>query len=157
MANTNMPAGRGRKPTKATERRKGRTNEPKYMELSLTAKPAPPAGSYTVHLLQFCHDKTSVCFGCRGQLRISGNIPQSPQNLVTVSNTRRSFMKDGQVVLQGEASNIYFHTYERCVTLHNRYFMPAFITVPEDLKPHLDSRHKAFLAEMKVLSNSQDT
>ena len=66
-------------------------------------------------------------------------------------------MKDGQVALQGEARNVYFHTNESCVRLHNRYFMPVFITEPDDLKPHLDSRHKALLAEMKVLSNSQDT
>ena len=94
-----LPTGRGRKPTTATEKQKGRANEPNSMR--------------SLHLLHPLH----LCFDCRGQLRISGNIPQPPRNLIIVSITTRS-IKDGQVVLHGQATNMYFHTNERCVRLH---------------------------------------
>ena len=146
MANTNTPAGQGQKATLATERQKGSANlsqrEPKDYSWPRPAPPRPAPGAYTLHLLHFCHEKTSVCFGCRDELKPTlGEFPKSHKDLVIISQTRQSYKKDGQVHLQPKPSNVYFHANESCVKLHNNYYIPALLRIADDVKPHLDNSH----------------
>ena len=76
LVSTNMPKGRGRKATQATERRRGRMRQvpverqdhPTTIEANTAtprqvASPDPMPGSYSAHLLHFCHANVSRCYG----------------------------------------------------------------------------------------------
>ena len=157
MANANMPTGRGRKAVHATKRRKGKANrarvEPKDYAPFQPAPPTPTPGAYELHLIQFCREKTSVCFGCRGQLKpTAGGLAKPPHELVIVTKTRRRYMRGGQQHVQPDPTNVYFHANESCVKLHNQFFLPALLVIADDVKPHLDHSHRELrmLAAMQV-------
>ncbi|CAC5370340.1 unnamed protein product [Mytilus coruscus] len=122
LANLNMPCGRGKKPHKATQKRKGKAN--KSNETALTylddhdqpqvPPPRPPDGGYIIYFLKNCDNKVSKCCGYKGNLKHEGQITQPPGDVVVVSRGRREYFKDG-TKLYGEINNIYFHLSEQFI------------------------------------------
>ncbi|CAG2206414.1 unnamed protein product [Mytilus edulis] len=74
LANLNMPCGRGKKPHKATQKRKGNAN--KRNETAVTyldehdqpqvPPPRPPDGGYVIYFLKIVTIKCPKCYGCKG-------------------------------------------------------------------------------------------
>lgn len=114
--------------------------------------PNPTAGSYHLYLLDFCHEKTHICYGCGGHLRIQGQILPAPHNLVIVSRMKRQYIDStGQTKLSHTTQRVYFHCNKRCVALKQPYFIPRLVTVPDCIRGILTSAHKAyFFNEMGV-------
>ena len=72
-----------------------------------------------IGLLQYQHPSVKVCYGCGGELKPSGRIPDPPNDLIIVSGDKRSYY-DTQTkkVKQNElVSNVYFHLNPNCVTV----------------------------------------
>ena len=114
-------------------------------------KPNPVPGSYVIALLKYCHDKTSVCHGCRGSLRdVNGAMPAAPRDIVIVSKGRREYTNPQGVKQLGNLSNIYFHFNTECVKLKNQYFVPYLCHVQDEVKLHLDPLHKAVLRSCNI-------
>ena len=114
----------GKKATKATQKRKGAANKTRttlhtYKQPVKPTPPNPLPGVYSITLLQFCHERTSLCYGCGGNLKVDGKIPDPPRNLVLVSKTRREYYKkqdDGTGVKQlSPLRNVYYHFNTGCV------------------------------------------
>ena len=174
LANMDMPQGRGKKATKATQRRKGSSTEtPEPINFttenqrtpSENNKPAPhkpakpnpspkPAlpnptpGSYQLTLLRFCHEKTSTCYGCKGGLKPSG-IPPPPEDFVVVTKGQRQFTRNDGTPLT-KLGNMYFHFNEACIRKYNSYYLSCLLKVPEDVKPHLLDVHRDYLRGLNI-------
>ena len=48
-------------------------------------------------LVQLCHPKVSKCYGCGTFLRPNNLIPETPNDLVFISNTLREYKEEGQI------------------------------------------------------------
>jgi hypothetical protein len=179
LSNTNLPKSRGRKASKATERRKGSSNKPPRQPMgyaSDTAKspvldqhepttplqsrsrattsigtPKPTEGAYEVFLLQFCHPNVQKCYGCRGPLKdLTGVVPQPPNDLVIVTKTRRTFYKEGIMQREKDPGNVYFHIDPSCVKQHNSFFLSSLLKISNAIKDELNDTHKAVLNNIGV-------
>lgn len=158
LSNSNMPSNRGKKATKATQKRKGgNPNKPQsavlgYIDRPSTNKkpalPDPASGSYIVTLLKFCHEKTSICFSCKGRFK-DNEYPCDPRDLIIVTKGQREYMKDGEK-RQAKMGNIYFHFNEKCVVKYDCYFLPCLVRVQEDAKTYLTEKHKQLLEHANV-------
>ena len=76
-----------------------------------------------------------VCYGCGGELKPGGRIPDPPNDLVIVSGGKRSYY-DTQTkkVKQSElVCNVYFHLNPNCVTVRHQFFIAGLIKVPDDV------------------------
>ena len=105
-----------------------------------------------IGLLQYQHPSVKVCYGCGGELKPDGRIPDPPHHLVMVSGGKRSYY-DTQTkkVKQSElVSNIYFHFNPNCV--RHQFFMAGLIKVPDDVISYLHQEHKDILKEITGLS-----
>lgn len=92
---------------------------PPYVRLPAPARPKPQFGTFVIGLLQYQHPSVKVCYGCGGELKPSGRIPDPPNDLIIVSGDKRSYY-DTQTkkVKQSElVSNVYFHLNPNCVTV----------------------------------------
>jgi hypothetical protein len=103
-----------------------------------------------LHLLEYCDPRVSKCFGCGGDMKPNGNVPEVPNNMVIVSRARRRYVQNGEYKTSPGLSNVYFHFNIACVKLHNQYFLPAFLVVPQDLKRHLTDIHKNILSQLDI-------
>ncbi|KXJ05142.1 hypothetical protein AC249_AIPGENE18718, partial [Exaiptasia diaphana] len=76
----------------------------------------PSVGTYTITLLENCHSKVSVCYGCRQQFARN----QIPADLVIVTKMRREFTspKDGSQQVNKVPSNVYFHCHPDCDSVY---------------------------------------
>ena len=156
VANLNMPRGRGKKPNKATQQRKGPANKTKRPALSYVSEdlppiplPKPPDGGYILYFLKDCDSKVSKCYGCKGNFRFEGHLPAPPGDLVVVSRARREYMKEG-VKHFGELSNVYFHLSEKCIKSHNNYFVPSLVFVAPYVAEQLKQAHKDLLDQCDI-------
>ena len=150
----------GKKATKATQKRKGAANKTRtalhtYKQPVKPTAPNPLPGVYNITLLQFCHERTSSCYGCGGDLKVDGRIPDPPRNLVLVSKTRREYYRkqdDGTGVKQlSPLRNVYFHFNTECVKKKNNFFVPCLAQVQNDVKPFLLPEHRDVLQSCGIL------
>ena len=91
----------------------------------MPARRKPQFGTFVIGLLQYQHPSVKVCYGCGGELKPSGRIPDPPNDLVIVSGDKRSY-HDTQTkkVKQSElVSNVYFHLNPNCVTVRHQFFI----------------------------------
>ena len=112
----------GHQPT-VTEQRTRAEPIPPYVRLPTPARPKPQFGTFVIGFLQFQHPSVKVCYGCGGELKPSGRIPDPPNNLIVVSGDKR-FYYDTQTkkVKQCElVSNVYFHLNPNCVTVRHQF------------------------------------
>ena len=115
------------------------------------AKPNPTKGSYVVALLEFCSPLVRKCHGCSGFFKIDGEMPHSPLDMVIVTNEDRQYFDKTKNCMQTKpSSNTYYHLHEKCVKTNNSYFLPTFLFVPNDLKPHLNADHVQLLKHLNV-------
>ncbi|CAG2201835.1 unnamed protein product [Mytilus edulis] len=160
LANLNMPCGRGKKPHKATQKRKGKANKRNETALAYLDEhdqpqvppPRPPDGGYVIYFLKDCDNKVSKCYGCKGNLKHEGQIPQPPGDLVVVSRGRREYFKDG-TKLYGEINNIYFHLSEQCIKSKNTFFVPSLVYVAPYVASQFQQKHKDLLDQCSVTYN----
>ncbi|CAC5396146.1 unnamed protein product [Mytilus coruscus] len=111
LANLNMPCGRGKKPHKATQKRKGKAIKINEKTLSYlddhdqpkVPAPRPPDGGYIIYFLKDCVEMLRI----KGNLKHEGQIPQPPGDLVVTSRGRSEYFKDG-TKLYGEINQIFF-------------------------------------------------
>ena len=75
-----------------------------------------------IGLLQYQHPSVKICYGCGGELKPGGRIPDPPNDLVIVRGDNRPYY-DTQTkkVKQSElVSN--FHLNPNCVTVRHQFF-----------------------------------
>ena len=166
LANMDMPQGRGKKATKATQRRKGsmidrpdvihyksvtessNKDQQDKAKLPKPSLPNPTPGSYILTLLRFCHENTNVCYGCKGGLKDNG-IPNPPGDFVVVTKGQRQFFKnDGSAATK--LGNMYFHFNEVCIRKYNAYYISCLLRIPNDVKGHLTDVHTDFLKALNI-------
>ena len=58
-------------------------------------------------LVQLCHPKVSKCYGCGTFLKLNNVIPETPNDLVFVSNTLREYKEEGQIKFSQYPQNVY--------------------------------------------------
>ena len=118
-----------------------------------TLKPSysnPLANQYVSGILQFCHKQVSICYVCGCKFYIDG-YPELPSGLVIVSSMCRSYIDSNhQRVVNCQFSKVYYHFNYSCITVHNQFFAPTVIIVPEDLKPYLSPVHKEILIASQI-------
>lgn len=91
-------------------------NHPKF--------PSPMHNQFIVYLLQYCPQKTPVCFGCGNTLKPGGFIGNPPMDLVIVSCMARSWVQDNQVF--SKHANVYFHCQPQCVQKNQLFIQQNF-------------------------------
>ena len=65
-------------------------------------------------LVQLCHPtKVSKCYGCPTFLKPSNVIPETPNDLVFVSNTLRQCKEEGQIKFSQYPQNIYIKVHDQ--------------------------------------------
>ena len=98
-------------------------------------------------LLNLCHPKTSVCYGCGTSLR---PIPPSPKDLVIVASIKRYYRgPDGDIRLTVNPQNAYmqFHDQNPFQCMYSRIdgFHPRGISLHAQALPYLNENHRAFI------------
>ena len=118
-----------------------------------TPKPSYPntlPNKYVLGILQFCHKQISVCYGCSCKFYID-RYPEPPSDLVIVSRMCRSYNDSNhQRVVRPQFSKVYYHFYYSCITVHNQFFTPSLIIIPEDLNLYLSPVHKEVLIASQI-------
>ena len=68
-----------------------------------------------IGLLQYQHSSVKACYGCGGELKPGGRIPDPPNHLVIVSGGKRSYydtqtkkVKQSELFLTVTLNNMYF-------------------------------------------------
>jgi hypothetical protein len=117
---------------------------------STPARQVPQFGTFVIGLLQYQHPSVKTCYGCGGELKPGGMIPDSPQDLVIVSGDKRRYynVSTKTMTQNQKISNVYFHLNPNCVTLRYQYFSRGLVKVPQDLTPFLEQAHKDILKEV---------
>ena len=165
LANANLPNNRGKKPTKATQKRKGgdpNKRRPEVLEVTRETEvcvvktvkekpnlPSPESGTYSIALLAHCHVNTTTCYGCKGLFKKDG-FPKSPGDLIIVTKGQRQYTQNGETKLSTKSTNIYFHFNEKCVKNYDSCFIPCLARVADDVKPHLNNVHKQVLEAASI-------
>ena len=101
--------------------------------------PSPVPGMFLVYPLQFCPEKTKICFGCSQSLKPNGEIQPPPYDLVIVSNMEREWNSHRR------HGNVYFHCCLGCV--HKKHSGAFHLTIPINVLHFLKAEHKTFLQE----------
>ena len=89
-------------------------------------------------------------YGCRGELKPGGRIPDPPIDLVIVRGDKRSYY-DTQTkkVKQSElVANAYFPLNPNFVSVRHQFFIARLIKVPDDVISYLHQDHKDILKEI---------
>ena len=108
--------------------------------------PSPQPNQFMVYLLQYCPQRTSVCFGCGNTLKPGGNIGNPPMDLAIVSHMVRSWVQDNQVF--SKPANVYFHCLPGCVQKKQPYFQPhVHCHIPDEIVPLLTEVHQSFIRQ----------
>ena len=66
-----------------------------------------------VTLVQLCHPKVSKCYGCGTFLKPNNVIPETPNDLVFVSNTLREYKEEGQINFSQYLQNVYIKVHDQ--------------------------------------------
>ena len=107
-------------------------------------------------MLQYQHPSVKVCYGCGGELKPGGRIPDPPNDLVIVSGDKRSYydtQTKKQKFKQSElVSNVYFHLNPNCATVQHQFFIAGLIKAPDDVISYLHQEHKDILKEITGLN-----
>ena len=99
---------------------------------------------------KFCHKQVSVCYGCGCKFYIEC-YPEPPSDLVIVSSMRRSYIDSNhQRVVSPQFPKVYYHFNYSCITVHNQFFAPTIIIIPEDLNLYLSPVHKEVLIASQI-------
>ena len=64
-------------------------------------------------LVQLCHPKVSKCYGCGIFLKPNNVIPETPNDLVFVSNTLREYKEEGQIEFSQYPQNVYIKVHDQ--------------------------------------------
>ena len=64
-------------------------------------------------LAQLCHPKVSKCYGCGIFLKPNSVIPETPNDLVFVSNTLREYKEEGQIKSSQYPQNVYIKVHDQ--------------------------------------------
>ena len=84
----------------------------------------------------------NVCHGCGCKFYVDG-YPKWSSDLVIVSSMRWSFIDlNNQGVVSLQFSKVYYDFNYSCITVHNHFFAPPLIIIPEDLKLYSSPVHK---------------
>ena len=114
------------------------------------SQPNPLANQYVLGILQFCQKQVSVCYGCGCKFYIDG-YTEPPSDLVIVSSMCRSYIDSNhQRVVCPLFSKVQYHFNYSCITVHNQFFAPPVIIIPEDLKLYLSPVHNEVLITSQV-------
>ena len=111
--------------------------------------PSPLPGSFHMTLLQCCHSKVSVCYGCKQSLKAGNLSPPSPVDLIIVTKMRREYVDphEGMIRLSKTPSNVYFHCHPSCVQKQQPFFIPTLVTFHWEIKPLLGALHRQYIYE----------
>ena len=109
-------------------------------------------GEYVITLLGLCHQKVSVCYGCRRTFRVNGIAPVSPHDLVMVTKLSREFRQEGIMQMSGP-SNVYFHiniapnwaNQWRCVVQRIPNFQSTAVKIHGPATRAFDEAHSGFI------------
>lgn len=114
---------------------------------SCTTPPETTSSYYAITLLQNCHSKVSVCYGCRQNLKIENQIPPPPADLVIMTKMRREYIdpQDGTPRVGKTPSNVYFHCHPDCVKKKQVYFTPHLAHIQPEVKAFLTPTHINYL------------
>ena len=105
---------------------------------------------YVLGILKFCHKQVSVYYGFGCKFYLDG-YPEPSSDLVIVSSMRRSYIDSNhQRVVSPRFSKVYYHFNYNCITVHNHFFAPPLIIIPEDLKLYLSPVHKEVLIASQI-------
>lgn len=74
------------------------------------------------------------------------HIPPAPNDLVTITATRKSYLQNGEQK-RGHLGNVYFHCRVECVRAMQAAFLPFLVVIPSGLRPHLLPAHRQHLAQ----------
>ena len=78
-------------------------------------RPCANPGSYILTLLRFCHANVSVCYGCQQPLRVNGQTPPPPFDLLIImTQMRREYCNNGQKM--SRMGNTYFRANMHCMS-----------------------------------------
>ena len=87
-----------------------------------------------IALLQYQHPSVKVCYGCGGELKPGGRIPDPPNDLVIVRGDKRSYYDRQKNGKQSElVSNVYFHLNPNSITVRHQFFIAGLIKIPDDV------------------------
>lgn len=104
------------------------------------------SGVFEVWLLKSCDTRVNTCYGCGDALKISGNIPKPPHDLVVASNMRREFFVDGEK-RTGKPGHAYFHPNQQCICKRCPYFIPDRVNLSLHIMGQLTDVHKHHISK----------
>ena len=96
--------------------------------------------------MQLCHPKVSKCYGCGIFLKPNNVIPETPNDLVFVSNTLREYKEEGQVKFSQYPQNVYIKVHDQdpyaCLRKKFNFHMEA-IKLHDQVFLELNATHVA--------------
>ena len=104
---------------------------------------SPAPDTFVLNLLGLCPPQTSSCFGCRNTLKPGGHIANPPSDLVILSNMKRQWRQEGQILCK--SGNVHFHCIPTCVQLRQPYFQPLQCFIPRQIVPFLQEEHWVYI------------
>lgn len=170
MANTNMPSSRGKKPTKATQKRKGKANSTplellQYEDTSdcqssmvSKDKSAPTDRSYEAphqndqpFHLTFMTGIIKKCYGCGQMFPAKQRLP--PNDLVLKRFDHRVYVSPRSKV-QKKTQNLqstYYHLNVNCARRKCPRFSMKDVIIQDEVQEQLTEAHKRVLKNLNVV------
>ena len=107
-------------------------------------RPCANPGSYILTLLRFCHASVSVYYGCQQPLKVNGQTPPPPFDLLIMTQMRREYCNNGQKM--SRMSNAYFHANIHCMSQRLPFFHSSMVQLQPGLYPQLLQVHREALS-----------
>jgi hypothetical protein len=139
--------------------RKGRVVRKRRKKTSSSTVPAPkksqPSASsstprkYTLRWLS--ESKAYQCYGCNSAIRVPGDVPQAPHDVVAATKEYRSFTKDGK--LQVRYGPTHYHLKNECILQKNDDFNPRrdIVISPTDNSRFTNAHAELLLEEFGIV------
>ena len=164
----------GKKPTKATQRRKSAAHKPKTPLTKLVESdtfltnqnkrnqsieehvkivtPDPEPRTFHLFLLKICHGNVKTCYGCGKRFSESGQ-PEEPNDLVVITKIKRKFVHKAtkEVTRSTEMAKVYCHFSGDCLKFDDQIFKVEDLEISDEVARLLSSCHKAALNAAGVL------
>ena len=160
IANTDMSSSRGKKASKATERRKGPANKPTADSVDYVRETEPKqsneesnqtiTSTAQMFHVTFLAGLIKKCYGC-GQ-EFSGRQRVSPNDLILKSFENRIYTspRSKMVKKSSNLQNTYYHLNTDCVRKRHPNFEMKHVLVHEEIKESLTKKHCNVLRQKNI-------